>query len=187
MRRGFVLVTLVLVSMLAACGPSTAGSSEPDTAKEKAPKPTMSTAENPKLTVGETAITTEAGNKLTVHSYESPLSPKGSKPNPGFEFSAIDVEGCASPTSARDLMHIGPVAFTLQMPDGARVMPEVFGNKDAEVKEPALQTMDPGPGTCERGFVTYQTPRDERPELVIFKEQFVTNVPDIAWKIPDER
>ena len=186
MGRGFVLVTLVLVSMLAACGPSAVGSSEPDTATEKAHKPTMSTAENPKLIVGDTAITTEAGNKLTVHSYESPLSLESSKPDSGFEFSAIDVEGCASPTSTRDLMHVGPVAFTLQLADGTRVKPEVFANKDAEVKEPALQTMDASPGECDRGFVTFQTPRGKRPELVIFEEQFVTNVPDIAWKIPDD-
>lgn len=187
MRRGFVLVMLVLVSMSAACGPGATGSGEPDTAAYGTHRLTISTAENPKLTVGDTAITTEAGNKLTVHSYESSLSLEGAKPDPGFEFSAIDVEGCASPTSGRDLMHVGPVAFTLQMPDGTRVMPEVFANKNAEVKEPALQTMDAGPGTCDRGFVTYQTPRGERPELVIFEEQFVTNVPDIAWKVPDEQ
>ncbi len=187
MRRGFVLVMLALVSMSAACGPGTADSAEPDTATEKAPKPTMSTAENPKLTVGDTAITTESGNKLTVHSYESPLSLEGSKPDPGFEFSAIDVEGCASQSSGDDLMHVGPNAFTLRLPDGTRIMPEAFTMPDAKVEDPALHTMDAGPGECDRGFVTFQTPRGQRPELVIFGEQFMGTHPDLAWEIPDEQ
>ena len=184
MRRGFVLLMLVLVSISAACGPRAFG---PTTPAEKDHKPTVSTAENPKLTVGDTAITTGSGNNLTVHSYESPLALEGSKPGSGFEFSAIDVEGCASPTSGDDLMHVGPNAFALRLSDGTRIMPEAFTMPDAKAKEPALQTMDAGPGECDRGFVTFQTPRDERPELVIFEEQFVETRPGIAWKISDEQ
>ena len=161
MRRRFVVVMLGLMALSAACGPATLGSSEVDGATEESPKPTVSTAKDPTLVVGDTATTTEDGNKLTVHSYESPLSLGGSKPDPGSEFSAIEVEGCASPTSGRDLMHVGPVAFTLRMPDGTRVMPEVFANKDAEVEEPALQTMDAPPGKCDRGSSRIKQTRPE--------------------------
>lgn len=70
------------------------------------------------LAVGETATTTEAGNRLTVRFYESPLPPAGSsRPEPGFEFSAIEAEGCASRDTENYRMAVGPSGFALEMPD----------------------------------------------------------------------
>ena len=84
-------------------------------------------------------------------------------------------------------MHIGPTAFTLQLSnDGTRVEPEVFDDGNATVKEPALQTTDPSPGSCTRGFVTFQTPRGSGPDLITFEEQFVLEEP-IAWKVPGQQ
>jgi hypothetical protein len=40
------------------------------------------------------------------------------------------------------------------------------------VKEALLETLEPVPGKCERGFVVFQMPRGERPEFVVFEEQF---------------
>jgi len=56
------------------------------------------------------------------------------------------------------------------------------------VKEAVLETMDPVPGQCERGFIVIQTPRGERPELVVFEEQFKAEreVQPIRWAVPDE-
>jgi len=65
------------------------------------------------------------------------------------------------------------------------LQPEEFG-EDAKVKEPALQSMNPLPGECGRGFVTFQTPTGERPELVLYEEQFVLE-DTIAWKVPEKR
>lgn len=167
MKRGLFLVSLLLVSTLGACGPADGGTAEagPKTAGE----PASSGTENAGLVVGDTATTTEDGNTLTVFSYESPLSPEGSaEPRPGFEFSAIEAEGCASSSSGRDLMHVGSTAFVLRMPDGDRVMPTTDA-REVGVKEPVLETMDPVPGQCARGFVVFQTPRGERPESVVFE------------------
>lgn len=183
MKRGSVLIALVvLTSILAACG--AVGSADPDA--ESARAPAASAAENSELVVGDRAVTNESGNKLAVYSYESPVTLQGSEPDPGFEFSVIDVESCNGPAAGRDLMQVGPNAFVLRLPDGTRVKPEVFADGDAKVKEPALRNMEVR-GACDRGFVTFQTPRGERPDLVIFEESFTTEEPrPIEWKIPDE-
>jgi len=82
-------------------------------------------------------------------------------------------------------MHIGPGAFALRLQDGTVLPPEEFG-EGAKIKEPALQSMNPLPGECGRGFVTFQTPTGERPELVLYEEQFVLK-DTIAWKVPEKR
>ena len=182
MKRGFVLIALLmLMSISAACG--AVNSTEPDA--ETAREPTRSAAENRNLVLGDQAVTNESGNKLSVYSYESPITLEGSEPDPGFEFSAIDAEACNGPSEGRDLMQVGPNAFVLRLPDGTRVKPEVFADKDATVKQPALQSMEVR-GACDRGFVTFQTPRGERPDLVIFEESFTTEAQPIEWRIPDE-
>lgn len=183
MKLGLALVALALVSISAACGPGTVGTVESDAqAKHKV---TVSTIKDPRLVVGDTATTTEEGSTLIVLSYESPLSVEGAKPDPGSVFSAIEVRGCDGPSSGRDLMSVGPNAFTLRLPDGTRVQPEGFG-EEMEVREPALRSMNPPPSGCDRGFVTFQIPRDEKPELVVFDEQFVLKSA-VAWKVPAGR
>jgi len=56
------------------------------------------------------------------------------------------------------------------------------------VKEAVLETIDPLPDQCECGFVVFQTPRIERPELVVFEEQFKAEreAQPIKWAVPDE-
>jgi len=188
MKREVILVVLASLS-LSACGD--AGVGEPvgqSAATETAHKVTVSMAEDPKLAVGDTATITESGNKLTVHSYESSLTSKGSsKPDSGFEFSAIEAEGCADSSSGKDQMAISPNAFILRLADGTPVRPTAFYGEGAAVRKPALMTMDPEPGTCTRGFITYQTPRDERPKIITFEDPFTTDAPGISWEIPDQQ
>lgn len=186
MRRVLVLILLFVASLSVACGVNNVSSSKPKTGATK--ETTASSVENPKRVLGDTATTTEDGNTLTVLSYESPLTVKGANPKTGFEFSAIEVEGCASASSGRDLMHIGSTAFTLRLSDEIpSVHPVVFDDVDATVKEPALRTMDPPPGRCNRSFVTFQTPQGERPKFVVFEEEFVSEMPVIAWSVPKEQ
>ena len=183
MKYGLVLVTVLFAAFLRGCGPTGDGSAEAETVKGSS-RPAMESGD---LTLGEAAITTEDGNTLTVSSYESPLSPAGSsKPRPGFEFSAIEVEGCSSPSSGRDLMAVGSAAFGLLMPDGDRVLPATNA-EETGVREPILQTMDPFPGQCEGGFVVFQTLQGERPEFIVFEEQFKSEdeAPPIRWMVPD--
>ena len=183
MKRRLVVVALSLAAISAACSPGTVGTAVSEA--EKKHRISVSPVEDPRLVLGETATTSKDGNTLTVFCYESPLSVEGAKPDPGFEFSTIEVEGCAGSSSGEDLMYVGSNAFSLRSPDGTRVQPEGFG-KDEKVREPALRTMDPVPGACERGFVTFQTPRGERPHLVVFEEQFVLDSA-IAWKVTEEQ
>lgn len=181
MRHVLVVVTLALASLSVACGTAASTGPGPDDKY----KVTSSPARDPRLVLGDTATTADNGTTLTVLSYESPSMVKGATPGRGFEFSGVEVKGCAGPDSENSLMHIGPGAFELRMPDGSRLQPEDFGG-EAKVREPALQSMNPLPGECGRGFVTFQTPRDQRPELVLYEEQFVLEDP-IAWKVPEKR
>ena len=183
MRYVLVLISLALVSLSAACGPTNAATAGSDADGKR--KVTSPPAKDPTLVLGDTATTADNGTTLAVLSYESPVTVKGAKPDRGFAFSGIEVKGCAGPDSENSLMHIGPGAFALQLQDGSRLPPEEFGG-DAKVKEPALQSMNPLPGECGRGFVTFQTPTGERPELVLYEEQFVLE-DTIAWKVPEKR
>lgn len=183
MKRSALLMLLVLIAT--ACSPGLGGLDEQDVTG-KAHRVTVSTPKNPKLVVGDTATITASGNTMTVYSYESSLAAMNSmKPESGFEFSAIEAEACASSSSGRDLMEISPDAFSLRYADGTLVRPEIFEGRDVVVEKPALRTMDPEPGTCTRGFIAYQTPRGESPELLIFEGQFASEDPSISWKIPD--
>ena len=182
MKHVLMLVTLALVSLSAACDTGTAAStgSGPDEKR----RVTSSPAQNPQLIVGDTATTASNGTTLAVLSYESPTTVEGAEPERGHEFSGLEVKGCAGPNSENSLMQIGPGAFALRLPDGTRLLPEGLGDGE-EVKEPALQSMNPLPGECDRGFVTFQTPRDERPDLVLYDEEFVLKN-SIAWKVPEK-
>jgi hypothetical protein len=183
MRYVLVLISLALVSLSAACGSSSAATAGADADGKH--KVTSSPAKDPRLVLGDTATTADNGTTLAVLSYESPVTVRGAKPDRGFAFSGLEVKGCAGPDSENSLMHIGPGAFELQLQDGSRLPPEEFGG-DAKVKEPALQSMNPLPGECGSGFVTFQTPTGERPELVLYEEQFVLKS-TIAWKVPEKR
>lgn len=177
-RLGVISVVVLTASSLVACGTPSGG------AGEAAKKPTRSPVGNPSLTVGDTAVVERNGTELTVHSYESPLpSAESSERNPGFEFSAIEVEECASTSSGGNSMVVTPNAFILGLPGGARATPEV-STANLGLKKPVLQSMDPAPGDCERGYIIYQMPRGERPETVIFKDTLIL-ARTIAWKVPD--
>lgn len=184
MRVGIAVVALATTLVLAGCGSTDASLEEPDAAAKADKKLTESPPKNPRLMVGDTAVTTEDGNELAVLSYESPVSVEGAEPKPGFEYSVIEVAGCASRSSGRDAMHIGSNGFTLRLSESGDTHAEGFG-QDAKVKQPALETMDPVPGSCDKGFVTFQTPKGERADLVLFEEQFVLKS-IIAWKVPAE-
>jgi hypothetical protein len=53
------------------------------------------------VAVGE-ADTTEGGNEIIVHSYESVPPTDMWQPEPGFEFIGFDIQGCASPDADPD-------------------------------------------------------------------------------------
>lgn len=174
-----ILATLALATLLAGCDTNAAASA--GSADERR-KVTVSPEKDPRLVLGDEATTADNGTTLAVLSYESPTTVKGAKPEKGHEFSGIEVKGCAGPDSENSLMHIGPDAFVLRMPDGAGVLPE----GGSRAKEPALESMNPLAGECDRGYVTFQTPTGERPELVLYDEQFVLEN-TIAWKVPTKR
>ena len=175
-----VLVLIALASLLAACGPETTASAGP----EEKQKVTASPIKDPNLVVGDTAPPAGNGTTLAVLSYRSLSAAGGAKPDKGFEFSGIEVKGCAGPNSENSLMHIGPDAFSLRLSGGALVLPEHGGGK-AKIREPILRAMNPLPGECGRGFVAFQTPRGERPEIVLYEEQFVLK-DTIAWRVPQK-
>ena len=75
---------------------------------------------------------------LTVHSYESSLRPAGSsRSEPGYEFSAIEAEGCARRAAENYRMFLGPSGFALHVPDGTRLQPD-YRMEDTTVRETVL-------------------------------------------------
>ncbi len=195
MRQATVVIALLMLIAIAnACssedrGPVDTGKKVSMDASKKVSEPTASTAAPPKTTarsithassasansdlnVGDTA-STKSGNKLTVYSYESPIPPPDeyTKPEPGKEFAAIDVEGCATPSKSAGF---NPFDFTLQMPDNTRL------EADIAVKEPALNDTTLTPGDCVRGWITFQTPQGERPKFIIFTGSSI-----IKWTVQD--
>jgi hypothetical protein len=80
MKHVLVLVTLALVSLSAACGPTNAATAGSDADGKH--KVTSSPAQDPRLVLGDTATTADNGTTLTVPSYESPSTVKGARPEP---------------------------------------------------------------------------------------------------------
>ncbi len=122
--------------------------------------------------VGETA-STDVGNEITVHSYEYVPPTDIWQPEPGFEFAATDIEGCASP-NLEGSAGFNPYDFGLQMPDNTRLDPDIG------VKEPTLNDTTLTPGDCVRGFVTFQVPQGETPSYVIFTGSSI-----IKWAVQE--
>lgn len=178
------LIVLLLASVLMACdpGPVEEVGADPKPAK----KPTHSPVESPRLVVGDSAILGETQTELTVFSYETSLPSTGdTKPEPGFEFSAAEVAGCASSSSSGDPMIITPNAFSLRLPNGDTVLPEEIEGKGPGERKPVLMSMDPSPGECERGYVVFETPKGEGADLVVF-EDTLTATRAIAWKVSED-
>src|SRR4028118_439012 len=80
MKHVLVLVTLALVSLSAACGPTNAATAGSDADGKR--KVTSSPAKDPRLVLGDTATTADNGTTLAVPSYESPSTVKGARPEP---------------------------------------------------------------------------------------------------------
>lgn len=137
------------------------------TPKAKA-EPPASTASS-ELAVGETA-TLPSGGTVTVYSYESPLSLNGPiQPEPGSEFSAIDVEFCANPNNT---MRASPTDFSLQMPDNTRVRARPLPDR-------TRPSLDPTPslpaGDCVRGYVGFEELQGQQPTFVLLEARAVGN------------
>lgn len=146
--------------------PESGKTAERTAATEPAREPDEATTESgvaessPDLVVGDTALT-ESGNQITVHSFEDVPPTDVWQPEPGFEFVAADVEGCAN-VNAESAASLNPYDFQLQMPDNTRL------DSDVGVREPPLNDTTLPPGECVRGYVTYQVPEGETPTDVIF-------------------
>jgi hypothetical protein len=142
---------------------------EPPPEPEPEPEPRVASAPT-SLVLGDTEAT-DLGNELTVLSYEQPLpTEQYFEPEPGFEYAAIDVEGCAGSGSETSL---NPYSFTLQMRDNTRLQ------SDVPIAEPPLNAVTLPPGDCVRGYVTFRVPEGETPRYVVFDESF----DPIKWSV----
>ncbi len=174
---GLILASLMAVFVLVACSSEERGAVDEGTqAPEKTTEATRpSTAARPAganagLVVGDTAVT-QAGNEITVHSYERVPPDDTFQPEPGFEFAAADVEGCAA-EDIEGSAGLNPLDFALQMPDNTRLQ------ADIGVKEPPLNDTTLPPGDCVRGFVTFQVPEGQKPTNVIYTASSI-----IKWAV----
>lgn len=152
-------IVLLLGPLAAACTNTTATST-----------PTASASVSEVLVdIGQQA-TTGAGNLVTVFSYVSPVTGTRSA-GPDMIFSAADVQACGGAhASART--GVSRSQFALQTPNQTG-----WASVDP-VKTPALKDVILGPNKCERGWITFRLPADQKPlYLVLLSSNLV------KWRI----
>src|SRR5215216_2055903 len=153
-----LLAAAVVIGIRIGSGSLGGGPAQPTDQGDK-PKPEAKskpdTKTNPELAVGDTA-TVASGDEVTVYSYTSSLTPANqfTKPKPGNEFSAIEVQACAGDNETT----INPANFSLQMPNDSRLQTAF-----ATAIEPNLPLSNLASGDCVRGYVTFETPQGESP------------------------
>lgn len=162
-RRGTLpraaAIVLLLASLAAACVKSTAPSA-----------PSASASVNEVLVdIGQQA-TTGAGNIVTVYSYVSPVSSTRSA-GAGMIFSAADVKACGGP-HADARTGVSRVQFALETPDQTG-WPSVD-----PVKAPALRATTLGPNKCERGWITFRLPANQKPQYLVLLSSNL-----VKWRI----
>ena len=126
-------------------------------------------------TIGQ-SVTTEQGNTVTVHQYESPVAYAES----GFVIAAADVEACAAAHPAASVTTkvvvkpgVSPRLFRLQLGDGTVVEPLAAG-----VKQPVLPEELLPAGSCRRGWVSFHVPATAKGAFVILQ-----SLSSIRWRV----
>jgi hypothetical protein len=134
----------------------------------------VSASSNP--TIGETVSLESSGAKITVHGYESPVSPPSWFQNlsPGHELLAIDVEAYAGSNPEDYLNHFQQSDFKLQMLDSTRLRPALAA------KEPAFLNYPLAPNDDIRGWITFEVPEGEKPKFVVYSRTRSV----IKWAVP---
>ena len=162
------LMAIVLAGLMAA-----SCSDDADTPSGGAPRGAGPT-ETKTASLGD-RVELASGDTVQVHSYASDIAASNpfSEAQPGKSFSAIDVEACAG-RQRSDGGVVNPFQFTLLMPDGSRVQTSI------PVKDPGLNVVPLDPGTCTRGFVTYETTIGARPTVVVWETTGI----DVRWTVP---
>ena len=94
-------------------------------------------------------------------------APRYKQPEPGHEFSAIEVETYAGQNPNDYLNHLQQSDFKLQMPDNTRLRNAI----GTVPKKPALLNKSLTPGDRIRGWITFQTPQGEKPKCVVYSRK----------------
>lgn len=133
------------------------------------PSPTTSA-----LKVGDKARLDD-GSTVQVYAYVAPVesSNQFSRPKPGNQFVAIDVEGCAG--AKAQSVGVFSQSFALAMADNTRITPGIILGK-----EPSLTSGAQPAGTCNRGWVNYEIAASAKPAAVLYTG-FATAV---RWVVP---
>jgi len=161
-RKGILPMGAILLT-LTCLGASCVNSSAPSA-------PTASASVSEVLVdIGQQA-TTGAGNLVTVFSYVSPVSSTRSA-GAGMIFSAADVQACGGP-HADPRTGVSRSQFALQTPDQTG-WPSVD-----PVKTPALKNATLGPNKCERGWITFRLPANQKPQYLVLLSSNL-----VKWRI----
>ncbi len=179
MRLAMIIGALALLS---ACGSSEErGKVDTGVKADATSAATISITASPtivasaKFIVGE-AVKTDAGNTVTVHTYEAPVTSgldQYSVPKSGMMYAAADVELCAGANPKSGSAGANPYNFELQMPDNTRAQPS-FGER-----KPALHDTQLVANDCVRGWVTFILPIGAKPTSVNFKGTSL-----VKWVVP---
>ena len=161
-RRLLLIAAFALATLLSACA-STKG--------EPVASPTASRSlKTTDLTIGET-LTTERGNRITVHAFEAPARTSATPP-PDHTFVAADVEACAGPNPDANT-GVGPQLFLAATETG-----DGYPGLSSGVRLPALQQTMLSPNGCVRGWVSFRVPDAQRTRTI-----FMVSTEIGRWRI----
>jgi hypothetical protein len=172
------LVVLALTFVLAGCG-STSEPSAPPAAPETVASSTTaalptSTTQGVRTVPLGTEVRTALGNTVTVDGFDPAVTSRNVQPLSGRVFTAIDVGGCISSTSASAADGPGPAFFELVLADDSRSRALISG-----VRVPELRASRLAPGECIRGWISFEPPAGVKAVAVVFNASTL-----VRWTIP---
>lgn len=183
--RAVVVATLLLVATAcgdanapAASAPEVSATAASTTVPSSAAAPGLATANVYKL--GQTVTLPDDSADVTVFGYRQPIdSVRGL--NPGMVWSAAEVRVCLSKVLSEQV-RVSEEPWTLVYPDGGIYEPTKITYRDFPAPEyPKGDGRTTLPGRCVRGWIVFQTPKEEKPQYVEYAPDLVP-VP-IDWQI----
>lgn len=151
--------------LLTSCG--SGGSPQGGGTKSPSPKPTDI------IVVPLGRRQTTAKGSVVVYAYDRTVAATASR-QPAVQgdiFIAFDIEGCAGPNADKNT-GVTPGLFYLQ------IGPYAYNPVDP-VQQPALHDTVLAPNRCARGWVTFEIPKAEKPQFILFRGN-----PRTAWRLP---
>jgi hypothetical protein len=183
-RLAVACSTLVLIAAAAGCSSSdrrvaTVSSPVPESAQaDDSPSPLLSPSATPPTVhkLGETVTEAQGRASATVYAYKQPVARDATKPHQiGYEWAAADVKTCALVDPG---IAVTTEPWTLAYADSTAAQASSVTYEQFPL--PEYQNKDIYAGKCQRGWIVFPVPTDQRPQTVEYQPE---GSPPIDWAI----